>query len=117
MLLDFHSVDVAGSNPILVSNEGQRNYQQRRQDNPNSDQPSPDIHSPFSHPIINVMVGAGFRVGGKLLSYYPDGTDGILFGMLRPECNCSSNPSESSPSGLDLPAAHRMEPAASTGQR
>lgn len=37
--------------------------------------------------VINVIIGAGFRVEGKARRYYPDGTDAILFGMLKEECN------------------------------
>ena len=37
--------------------------------------------------VINVMIGAGFRVEGRARCYYPDGADAILFGMLRQECN------------------------------
>ena len=29
----------------------------------------------------------GFRVEGRARRYYPDGTDAILFGMLKEECN------------------------------
>lgn len=37
--------------------------------------------------VVNVMVSAGFRVEGRARRYYPDGTDALLFGMLREECN------------------------------
>lgn len=40
-----------------------------------------------NHKVVSVMIRAGFRVEGKLRSYYPDGGDAVLFGMLRKECN------------------------------
>jgi len=43
--------------------------------------------------VINVMVAAGFRVEGRARRYYPDGSDAILFGMLKEECDWRLPPS------------------------
>jgi RimJ/RimL family protein N-acetyltransferase len=37
--------------------------------------------------VISVLVAAGFRVEGRARRYYPDGSDALLFGMLKEECD------------------------------